>query len=68
MQTKVKLRHWGSSIGVIIPSDIVRKENLKEGDEIIIEIKRKNSVKESFGMLRDWKVDSSKKEWVDVNV
>lgn len=65
MQTKVKLRHWGSSIGVIIPSDIVRRENLKEGDEIIIEIKKKNNVRDSFGMLKDWKIDSSKKEWVD---
>ncbi|GEM_PF-5818283 len=67
MQTKLKVRHLGSSIAIIIPDDIVKKHNLMEGDEIIIDIRKKNTARDAFCMLKDWKMESSKKEWVDVS-
>ena len=60
MQTKAKLKKWGSSLGLIVPADIVKKENLKEGEEIVFSIKKKNPLMETFGTLKDWKVDAQK--------
>ena len=68
MEAKVKLKVWGSSLGVIIPADAVKEAGLKEGDEIVVEI-RKQTLADAFGMLKGWKVDSQKvkdqlrKEW-----
>ncbi len=31
---KVRVRKWGNSVGIIIPSDIVRDEGLKPGTDI----------------------------------
>lgn len=48
-------RRWGNSIGVIIPKDIAEKQGIEEGEEVILEIKRKRLAKEFFGMLSGWK-------------
>lgn len=64
-----KLKKWGSSLGLIIPKEIVLKERLKAGEEIIFDIKKKIAVKEIFGSLKNWKIDPQKvkdmlrKEW-----
>ena len=64
-----KLKKWGSSLGLIVPKEIVLKERLKVGEEIIFDIKKKIAVKEIFGSLRNWKIDPQKvkdelrKEW-----
>lgn len=69
MISKAKLKEWGSSLGVVIPREIVKKEKLSIGEEVIIDIKRKNKVKEIFGALSEWGIDSQKmkdelrKEW-----
>ncbi len=66
---KARLRTWGSSLGLIVPKKMVIKERLKPGEEIDIEIKKKNSIKEAFGALKDWKInpqkikDELRKEW-----
>ena len=66
---KARLRTWGSSLGLIVPKKMVIKERLKPGEEIDIEIKKKNSIKEVFGALKDWKInpqkvkDELRKEW-----
>jgi len=39
METKVKTKMWGNSLGVILPADLVREEELKAGEEIIISVK-----------------------------
>lgn len=64
-----KLKKWGNSIGIVIPSEALQEKNLREGEEVIIEIKKKDKIKEIFGSLKDWKIDSQKmkeelrKEW-----
>ncbi len=69
MITKTKLKHWGSSLGVVVPKEIVRKEGLKEGEEVLIEVKKAHSINEIFGSLKGWKIDSQRikdqlrKEW-----
>ena len=48
-----KTRKWGSSLGVVIPKDVVKELKLRENQEIVIEIAPKeNPLKELFGMGR----------------
>jgi len=48
-----KLKKWGSSLGLVIPREIVVKERLKVGEEIIFNIKKKVAMKEIFGSLNE---------------
>ncbi|MBI2448755.1 AbrB/MazE/SpoVT family DNA-binding domain-containing protein [Candidatus Pacearchaeota archaeon] len=63
------MKKWGNSIGIVIPNRAIIEKNLKEGEEVIIDIKKKDKIKEIFGSLKDWKIDSQKmkeelrKEW-----
>ena len=38
----LKLTTVGSSVGVVIPKDVLEKLNLEKGERIIIEIKESN--------------------------
>ena len=48
-EIKTKAKKWGSSIGVIIPKEVVESKKIRENDEIIIEIKSRPLAKEFFG-------------------
>ncbi len=69
MAIQTRLRRWGNSLGIIIPGDVVQEKGLSEGEEIIIEISKKNTLQELFGSLPKWKINSQKiknilrKEW-----
>ena len=50
----VKAKKWGNSMGVIIPVEDVKKMDLKEGEELAIEVVKKgNPLKELFGAGKD---------------
>ena len=55
-----KLRKWGNSIGIVIPNEALKEKDLKEGEEVIIEINKKNKIKKLFGSLKTLKLDSQK--------
>jgi len=57
---EAKLKKWGSSLGLVVPKEIVLKERLKVGEEIIFDIKKKVVVKEIFGALKNWKINAQK--------
>ena len=47
---KCKTKEWGNSVGVIIPSEVVREMNIGTNEEIILEIKKKeNPLRELWG-------------------
>lgn len=48
-------RKWGNSLGIIIPKEVVEEEQLQENERIVVEIKKKHSAKDFFGLLNDWK-------------
>ena len=55
MQTVVKSRKWGNSVGIAIPNEIVERERIKPGEELIVDIRRKRDVNELqklFGSVR----------------
>ena len=60
MQAKAKLKKWGSSLGLIVPAEIVKKEDLREGEEIVVDIRKRKTLEDIFGSLKDWKIDSQK--------
>ncbi len=43
-------RKWGSSLGIIIPRDIVEKEHILPGKELIVDIKKHRTAGEFFGI------------------
>ena len=55
VETEVKTRKWGSSIGVVLPKEIVDEIGIKPDEKITIDIKKKRLAKEFFGLLKDWK-------------
>ncbi len=69
MITKAILRNWGSSLGVVVPKDVVRQEHLKEGEEVVIELHKKKTMRDVFGSMKGLQIDSQKmkddlrKEW-----
>ena len=48
---KVELKEWGNSIGVILPSDKLKRLKLRKGDKIEIEILTKERI-DGFGMAK----------------
>ncbi|MBN2420682.1 AbrB/MazE/SpoVT family DNA-binding domain-containing protein [Candidatus Woesearchaeota archaeon] len=52
MEFSVKAKEWGNSLGIILPAEIAKTEKIKAGQEIVIEIRAKNVLRESFGTFR----------------
>ncbi|MBI1970471.1 AbrB/MazE/SpoVT family DNA-binding domain-containing protein [Candidatus Woesearchaeota archaeon] len=52
MAVDVKTKQWGNSIGVIIPKQVVDALQIKQGDDLMITIEKKNNVlKDLWGSL-----------------
>lgn len=60
MQIKAKVKLWGNSLGVVIPRDIVLKENISENDEVMIKISKKETLEDFFGKGKGLKIDAQK--------
>jgi len=61
IKSETKLRAWGNSIGVVLPKDALKEENLEVNDEVEIIVKKKsNLLKEAFGKLKNAKAKSNK--------
>ena len=70
MIIKAKVREWGHSLGIIIPKNVVSKENIKSEDEVIVEIRKKQDVMDLFGTLKfkrsaQQMKDEGRKSWGD---
>ena len=54
-QVRVIARRWGNSIAVVVPKEVVDRDNIKEDQELVIEFKRKKpKAGELFGFLKGW--------------
>ena len=51
-------KKWGSSLGIIIPKEIVNIEHITENEKILVDIKKKHKAKEFFGLIPNWKVST----------
>jgi len=58
-RTRARVRRWGSSLGIVVPSQIAKELRLKAGDEVVLEIDQ-GGIEEAFGSSKDWIVDPQK--------
>lgn len=68
MEIETKTKQWGSSLGVILPKEIVKEEGLKENQIIrilAVGTKEKTKVKDIFGKLKFKKKTKTILEEVD---
>ena len=69
MAVEVRVKKWGNSMGVILPKLIVEKGNLKEDDNIMIEVVKVADLSDIFGSIKKRKLsgqeakDLMKKGW-----
>lgn len=69
MEITTRLKRWGNSLGIVIPSETIKQKSLQEDEEVIITIEREKKIREIFGSLRSWKINAqkvkneSRKEW-----
>ncbi|MEK6895288.1 MAG: AbrB/MazE/SpoVT family DNA-binding domain-containing protein [Nanoarchaeota archaeon] len=52
---KTKIKRWGNSLGIIIPSEVILSNNVKENDsvEFIMLKNSKKAFEETFGLLKE---------------
>ncbi|MBI2656366.1 AbrB/MazE/SpoVT family DNA-binding domain-containing protein [Candidatus Woesearchaeota archaeon] len=48
----VTIKRWGNSMGIVIPKEIVEKQHLREGDEVVISVFKRGNLKDVFGTLK----------------
>ena len=51
MEFKTKARKWGSSVGIVLPKEVVDEIGIKPDESVTIDIKKKLMVKDVFGIL-----------------
>ena len=54
-EIEVTTKQWGSSIGIVIPKELVDDLGIKPNEKVIVEIKKGKKVKECFGLLKSLK-------------
>jgi len=68
IEIETKARKWGDSIALIIPSEIVREEDIKQNDSLRIVIQKEDNLTDLFGRLKIKKTaqrlkDESRNSW-----
>ncbi|RJQ17063.1 AbrB/MazE/SpoVT family DNA-binding domain-containing protein [Candidatus Woesearchaeota archaeon] len=52
MEIECTVRDWGNSLGITIPKEIARKAQIKSGEKIKIEIKKREGLQAIYGILK----------------
>ena len=59
-KAKTKIRKWGDSIGVVIPSDLAKDMGFRVGDEVEIELRKSKDIMDLFGKAKFGGIDTQK--------
>ena len=51
VMAETKVKKWGNSLGLVIPKEITKLEDLSEGDIVKIEISKEKRI-DAFGILK----------------
>ena len=68
MEASGKARKWGNSLGIVLPNEFVKSENIEEGDEVVVQ-KKKPDITALRGILKGAKMtaqefkDEARKTW-----
>ena len=58
---EVKAKKWGNSLGLLIPSEVAKKEKIKENQKLdIVILPSPKTLEKTFGTLKGWKIDTQK--------
>jgi len=52
MQIEVRPREWGNSLGITLPIEMVKKEKIGKGDLLVVDIRKKNDIRELKGLFK----------------
>jgi antitoxin component of MazEF toxin-antitoxin module len=57
-ETRSTVRRWGNSMAAVIPPEAIRAEGLREGDAVILEVRKARRLEDLFGLLKDRRLDA----------
>jgi len=58
---EVKIKKWGNSLGLLIPSEVAKKEHIRENQKLdVLILPKTKTLERTFGMLKGWKIDTQK--------
>lgn len=52
MEVEAIARKWGSSIGFIVPKEIIEKEKIRPNSKVLFEIIKVTDISDTFGKLK----------------
>jgi antitoxin component of MazEF toxin-antitoxin module len=52
MATEVTVRRWGNSLGVVLPKELIDKQNLSENETVCINVVKVAHLKDLFGSVK----------------
>ena len=55
-------KKWGNSIGIVLPKEITKEENIKANDKVFVSLRKTHRIGEFFGLLPNWKIDTQKRK------
>jgi predicted DNA-binding antitoxin AbrB/MazE fold protein len=58
MAVEARIKRWGNSFGIVIPAEEMKEQGFKEGEEVIVDIRKKKTMGELFGSLKGWDVNA----------
>ena len=62
MNAKAKVRCWGNSLGIVLPKALVDEEELKEGEEVEVTIRKVSDVRSLRGKYPFKNLQNEKEE------
>ena len=65
METITRPRKWGNSLGITIPNKIVEEENITLKDELVVDIRKKDGLREIRGLFGKFKFKKSAQQIKD---
>lgn len=62
VEYKTILRNWGNSLGILVPKEKLKEENIKENQMVKVTITsiRRLRVNDIFGKLKKWNKSTNK--------
>ncbi len=60
VESTVRAKRWGNSIGLVIPKSIVNAEGIVEDDFVKIDIKKEGTAREIWGLFPNLKINPQK--------
>lgn len=64
MSVEVKLRKWGNSIGLVLPKEYSKSQNLKVNQVVRVNVVKESDLSNVYGMLKG-KINVSSQKFKD---